>query len=660
MYQQLLNYYTIPSIIFLCIFYILTKINIKFRRFLLIGYILMNSFYLFWRVTYSFPTSNIFGSISGGLLLFAEVMGFLQTIILIILFWSPYRRTFCSLNQLKKLPTVDILIATYNENAEILIRTILGCQNIDYPKQLVRIYLCDDGDRSEIARLAKKFNIGYINRNSNEHAKAGNLNNALTQTSGEIVVTQDADMVPKRNFLKRTLGYFYKENVGFVQTPQTFFNYDVFQNNLFLHNEVNNEQDFFMRSLQTAKDQFNALLYVGSNALFRRTTLEEIGGFSTGVITEDMATGLIIQNNGWQTVFVNESLASGISPETLEDLIKQRDRWGRGNIQVFKKYKLSKLPKLSFMQKLFYLDGVLYWFYGIYKLIYIICPLLYILFNIYSIEAVFMNLLLFWIPSYLSGKLVFKSIAGKKYHSFLNHIYELSTAPQVFWVVLKEVFAKSDKGKKFHVTKKGIKQTTNHFNWRVIRTQIVLLIISLIAFAKLALISYQPGQTMALFNLNTYWLLYNIFALAIVVFTAIERPRLPLFVKVIVTEIINIGKIKLFTEDIIISESHLILSLPYRRKLEEQLKGNAYTTISFKGLTDLPIQRTKLKTSAHTIEVTFKITELNKKNKKALHHLLYSDTENQVGDIKNLKAWRILFDVNKNRYFNQENYFTLK
>ncbi|WP_413536799.1 glycosyltransferase [Carnobacterium divergens] len=660
MYQLLFYYYTIPSIIFLSIFYILTKINLKFRRFLLIGYVLMNGIYLYWRIVYSFPTITIFSSFSGGLLLFAEIMGFLQSLVLVILFWSPYRRKFRSLKRLKKLPTVDILIATYNENAEILNRTILGCQNIDYPKHLVSIYLCDDGNRSEIATLAKKFDIGYINRDSNEHAKAGNLNHALTQTTGEIIVTQDADMVPKRHFLKRTLGYFYKEDVGFVQTPQTFFNYDIFQNNLFLHNEVNNEQDFFMRSLQTAKDQYNALLYVGSNALFRRTTLEEIGGFSTGVITEDMATGLIIQNNGWKTVFVNEALASGISPETLEDFIKQRDRWGRGNIQVFKKYKLNKLPELSFIQKLFYVDGVLYWFYGIYKLIYIICPLLYILFNVYSIEAAFTDLLLFWAPSYLSGQLMFKSIAGKKYHSLLSHIYELSTAPQVFWAVFKEVFAKSDKGKKFHVTKKGLKQTTSHFNWRIIRTQIVLLVICLIAFVKLALTSYQSGHAISFFNLNTYWLLYNIFALTIVVFVAIERPRLPLFVKVILDEIINIGKTNLFAEDIIISESHLILNLPYRKKLARQLKENYYTSISFKELTNLPIQKTKLKIANDAIEVTFKINHLSKENQKALHQLIYSDMKNQVGEVKDLKAWRILRDVNKNRYFNRENYLTLR
>ena len=91
-----------------------------------------------------------------------------------------------------------------------------------------------------------------------------------------------------------------------------------------------------MRQLEEGKDRFNATMYVGSNALFRRTALEEIGGFATGVITEDMATGMLLQANKWETVFVNETLAVGLSPETFSDLLKQRDRWCRGNIQVVK------------------------------------------------------------------------------------------------------------------------------------------------------------------------------------------------------------------------------------------------------------------------------------------------------------------------------------
>lgn len=100
---------------------------------------------------------------------------------------------------------------------------------------------------------------------------------------------------------------------------------DVVQHNLYFNYNINNEEDFFMRYLQEAKDKFNNVIYIGSDALFRKSALEEIGGFSTGVITEDMATGLILQNKGYKGIYVNKPLASGLSPETLANFIKQRD-----------------------------------------------------------------------------------------------------------------------------------------------------------------------------------------------------------------------------------------------------------------------------------------------------------------------------------------------
>lgn len=126
-----------------------------------------------------------------------------------------------------------------------------------------------------------------------------------------------------------------------------------------------------------------------------------------------MATGLLLQNNGWQGVFVNEALASGLSPETLADYVKQRDRWGRGNVQVAKKYTLKKLKNLSFIQKWFYLDGVLYWYSGMYKLIHLLCPFLYLVFNISSLKTTLAQLVIFWLPAFLSGSLMYKSVARK-------------------------------------------------------------------------------------------------------------------------------------------------------------------------------------------------------------------------------------------------------
>jgi cellulose synthase (UDP-forming) len=110
----------------------------------------------------------------------------------------------------------------------------------------------------------------------------------------ELFVVLDADMIPKSNFLERTVGYFSDPNVALVQAPQVFYNPDPFQNNLQLFQVIPNEQDFFMREVMTRRAMFNAVLNVGSNAIFRRTAIEDIGMIPVGTITEDMATSMLL------------------------------------------------------------------------------------------------------------------------------------------------------------------------------------------------------------------------------------------------------------------------------------------------------------------------------------------------------------------------------
>jgi len=117
-------------------------------------------------------------------------------------------------------PTVDILIPSYDEPEFILKRTIIGCQALDYPDKT--IYLLDDTRRPEIKQLAQTLGCEYITRMDNLHAKGGNLNHGLTKTNGELIVVFDADFIPTKNFLTRTLGFFQDPEIALVQTPQTY------------------------------------------------------------------------------------------------------------------------------------------------------------------------------------------------------------------------------------------------------------------------------------------------------------------------------------------------------------------------------------------------------------------------------------------------------
>ena len=98
---------------------------------------------------------------------------------------------------------VDVFITTYNEDVSLLRQTVRGALRMRYPH---RTFILDDGRRAAVRQLARELGCGYITRPTNEHAKAGNWNNAFRQTDADFIATFDADHVPRPAFLERTLG----------------------------------------------------------------------------------------------------------------------------------------------------------------------------------------------------------------------------------------------------------------------------------------------------------------------------------------------------------------------------------------------------------------------------------------------------------------------
>src|SRR5262249_41130613 len=136
----------------------------------------------------------------------------------------------------RTLPTVDILIPTYNEPVDIVRRTVIAAVAIDYPHK--KVYVLDDGHRSAIQLMAEHFGAFYMSRPDNAHAKAGNLNYALQRTDSELIATFDADHAPVRGFLNKLVGFFEDPRVALVQTAQHFFNPDPFERNLKLTGKI--------------------------------------------------------------------------------------------------------------------------------------------------------------------------------------------------------------------------------------------------------------------------------------------------------------------------------------------------------------------------------------------------------------------------------------
>ena len=233
---------------------------------------------------------------------------------------------------MSKLPSVDVLIPTYDEGADVLERTIVAAMALDYPNATV--WVCDDKRRPWVANLAAAKGAKYLTRPDNTHAKAGNINAALSQTSGELVMVLDADFAVRRHALWRLVGFFRDPAIACVQTPQYFFNKDPVQTNLGLFDRVADDQRLFFDVIMPARDAWGAAFCCGTGFLMRRSALEAIGGIPTGSICEDMLTSIELKRRGLETIYLKEELSIGLAPESVKAFFVQRVRWSRGNIQM--------------------------------------------------------------------------------------------------------------------------------------------------------------------------------------------------------------------------------------------------------------------------------------------------------------------------------------
>lgn len=168
--------------------------------------------------------------------------------------------------------TVDVFITTYNEPIELVARTAEAATGIRWPHQT---WILDDGARPEMRAVAERLGIGYLTRTSDwegkaRHAKAGNLNNALFQTSGEFLLILDADQIPEPEILDRMLGWFEDPEVALVQSPQWF-------SNVTDADPLGSQAPLFYGPVQQGKDGWNAAFFCGSNAVLRREALMQLG-----------------------------------------------------------------------------------------------------------------------------------------------------------------------------------------------------------------------------------------------------------------------------------------------------------------------------------------------------------------------------------------------
>lgn len=502
--------------------------------------------YLLWRIFYTLPLDQgVPQMIFAVLLIVAECVTVSTT------FELYYRKLKSDSGKLKcpmippeEYPDVDVLIATHNEECEVLYKTASACTFMDYPdKSKVHIYLCDDGCRPEVAALAKQLGVGYLMAENNKQAKSGNLNHALESTHSPLIATFDADMIPRHSFLMDTVPYFAlpdyieedgvwrkrteeekdeKFKIGLIQTPQSFYNLDLFQFNLYAEDLIPNEQDFFSMEVNQMRNSSNACAYTGSNTLISRAGMEEIGGFPYHTITEDFETSCRLQMAGYITYATDKVEAHGLSTTDVRSMMKQRVRWARGVIQSLQNTHAIFSRKLPLAARITYLNSFLYWWSFFNRLIFILAPILFALFDFQVVNCTLEQLLIFWLPSYFfysqSMRLLSSNIRSQKW----SQIIDTTFAPSLIIPVFLETLHIREK--KFKVTNKN--KTAN--NSRAVGYMIPHLVLVILSIAALVRFVYgKYGMALVYSAVIIYWLCHNLISLlyALAFMMGREMPR---------------------------------------------------------------------------------------------------------------------------------------
>ena len=489
--------------------------------------------YGWWRVTQSMDLEPGWETALGWALLGAEVYAWLIMLLGFAQCAWPLRRAPAPLPELlADWPLVDVFVPTYNEPLSVIRPTILAAKGMDWPAGKMRIHILDDGRREIVRQFAAEAQVGYITREDNRHAKAGNLNHALRQTSGPFVAIFDCDHLAVRSFLQTTMGWMLRDpRCAMIQTPHHFFSPDPFERNLDTFRRIPNEGSLFYGIVQDGNDFWNATFFCGSCAVLRRTALEEVGGIAVETVTEDAHTALKLHRRGYRTAYLNITQAAGLATESLAAHVAQRIRWARGMAQIFRIDNPLFGRGLTWMQRLCYSNSMLHFFYGIPRLIFLTAPLAYLFFELHIIRSSAAIFALYLLPHLVLPQITTARMQGAYRHSFWAEVYETVLA---WYITLPTTLAFFNPGAgRFNVTAKGGLVERTHFDWLISRPYFGLVVINGLGLAiGLGRLFYWNRFEAGTVVLNLLWTTFNLLMLGAAIGVAHERRQMRVFHRV--------------------------------------------------------------------------------------------------------------------------------
>jgi len=260
---------------------------------------------------------------------------------------------------------VTIQLPLYNE-LYVVERLIDSVCEIDFPKDRMEIQVLDDSTDETVNLVARKvaekkelgFNILHVRRTLREGYKAGALKEGMKTATGEFIAIFDADFIPSKDFLKKTLAQFTDDKIGMVQTRWEHLNGDysiltkaqalALDGHFVIEQNVRNKAGFFIN--------FN-----GTGGIWRRSCIEDAGNWHADTLTEDLDLSYRAQLKGWKFVFLRDEISPAELPSEINALKAQQFRWTKGAIETAKKILplvlKSKLPLRVKIQATFHLTN---------------------------------------------------------------------------------------------------------------------------------------------------------------------------------------------------------------------------------------------------------------------------------------------------------------
>ncbi len=570
--------------------------------------IILGIAYLHWRWRYSLnPDAMVFSVV----LVTAETLSFISTIMIIINFWDykdPEKNTpvhmLSEVEELHGRPDrpirLDVYIATYNEDVELVRLSIRDAKKLNYPYKdvKIKIYVLDDGRRDgrdpskqNMKQVCIEEGVTHLIREHNEGYKAGNLKNALEKTNGDIFAILDADTRPFPDFLVNTTGYFKNYKVAWVQTPQWFYDTteaeplsDVILQKLRLSQprstfgkgfargvqmlfgriKINedifgNDPRLFYDVILRKRNYFNAAFCCGAGSVHRREAImslavkdfagklkeldEELKEQQLSEIeveaaqealllkedvipfkfhaSEDIYTSIMLhadKDNRWQSVQHAGVECRMLSTQDLDSWVKQHQRYAEGSLDIAFKDNPVFIKGLTLGQRLCYFSTIWSYFAPLWILIFLLSPVFFFFTLDLPVRAYSFDFFKYFLPFQILNTITM-ALGCWGIDTKRGDQYYISS----FWfMIIAIISVLMGKKVKFNVTPKG-KATAS--NLPHILPHLIIIGLTLLGILyNGVLVYFDRHPSPSGFAANTFWCIFNIMALSIMVRAAYWKP----------------------------------------------------------------------------------------------------------------------------------------